>query len=148
MNLLIVGEGRDGPHLRRLANELAPDRIRFLGWVSESDRKAALYNAAVCLALPSKREGFPTVVGEAMACGTPVLATRVGGVSELVAEGQTGWLIEPGDDAALVEKLSFVMANPEIVMSMRPHVRRTAESRVSPKVVAEQLRECFPSGKG
>jgi glycosyltransferase involved in cell wall biosynthesis len=143
VDLLVVGEGNDGPKLRRLAAELAPSRIRFQGWVSGAKGLAPLYNAAECLVLPSWSEGFPTVVGEAMACGTPVLASRVGGVDELVVEGQTGWLIPPGDDRALTAGLTFVLAHPDIVASMRPQARAMAEARVSPPVVAAALRQCF-----
>jgi glycosyltransferase involved in cell wall biosynthesis len=142
-DLLVVGEGNDGPKLRRLAAGLVPGRVCFQGWVSGAEALAPLYSAAECLVLPSWREGFPTVVGEAMACGTPILASHVGGISELVVEGQTGWLITPGDDVALMARLSFVLAYPEMVASMRPQVRALAERRVSPAAVTAELRNCF-----
>ena len=143
VDLVIVGEGPDGARLRHLAEEHAPGRIRFVGWVAGAESLAAFYNATECLVLPSLREGFPTVVGEAMACGTPVLASRVGGVSELVVEGETGWLLPPGDDDALRTHLAHVLAHPKTVASMRPQARRIAEERVSPAIVASQLRKCF-----
>ena len=108
VDLLIVGDGKDREKLERLAKECVPNRVYFLGWISSVDTKSPLYNAAECLVLASRREGFPTVVGEAMACGTPVLAPRVGGISELVVEGQTGWLFDQGDDEALKANLSFI----------------------------------------
>lgn len=83
VDLLLVGEGIDRDTLQRIAAELGLDRVRFLGWISETEEKVRLYNAAECLVLPSQSEGFPTVVGEAMACGTPVVASRVGGVRPL-----------------------------------------------------------------
>src|SRR5207302_897221 len=83
-DLVLVGEGPDGAALRRLAGECGGGRVRFLGWVPGPEALVALYNAAQCLVMPSRSEGFPGVVGEAMACGTPVLASRVGGVGELV----------------------------------------------------------------
>jgi glycosyltransferase involved in cell wall biosynthesis len=148
VDLLVVGEGNDGPKLRRLAAELAPSRVRFQGWVSGAKALAPLYNAAECLVLPSWREGFPTVVGEAMACGTPVLASHVGGVGELVVEGQTGWLIPPGDDGALAACLAFVLTHPDSVAVMRPQAWAMAEARLSPAVVATALRQCFPLEDG
>jgi glycosyltransferase involved in cell wall biosynthesis len=142
-DLVIVGEGADGERLRRQAEEAAPGRVRFMGWVSGAEALVPLYNAAECLVLPSWREGFPTVVGEAMACGAPVLASRVGGVGELVIKGETGWLIPPGDDQALTAGLSFVLAHAEVAASMRPRARSVAEARVSPVAVAAALRRCF-----
>jgi glycosyltransferase involved in cell wall biosynthesis len=83
-----------------------------------------------------------------MACGAPVLASRVGGVGELVVEDDTGWLVPPGDDDALRAGLSFVLAHPQAVASMRPRARRLAEERVSPTVVATELQRCFAEVMG
>ena len=146
VDLLVAGEGPDGQGLRRLAAELAPGRVRFLGWITGAEPLAALYNSAECLVLPSRSEGFPTVVGEAMACGTPVLASSVGGVGELVVDGLTGWLFPPGDDAALGARLSFALTYPDVTARMRPAARRIAEARVSPAAVAVELRRCFSGG--
>ncbi len=142
-DLIIVGDGLDGAMLRRLAEEHAPGRVRFVGWVAGPEPLAAFYNAAECLVLWSWREGFPAVVAEAMACGAPVLTSRVGGVGELVIEGETGWLLPAGDDGALRAGLAFVLAHPDVVAAMRPRARRLAEARVSPAVVAAELRKCF-----
>jgi glycosyltransferase involved in cell wall biosynthesis len=83
-----------------------------------------------------------------MACGTPVLASRVGGVPELVTEDETGWLLAPGDDHALRSLLSAVLGRREAVAAMRPRVRRLAEERVSPATVAAALRRCFAEVTG
>jgi glycosyltransferase involved in cell wall biosynthesis len=147
-DLLIVGDGRERPDLERLAEQNAPGRVRFIGWVSEPDRLAALYNAAECLVLPSRSEGFPTVVGEAMACGTPVVGSGVGGVGELVVDGETGWLLPPGDDEALTLALATILTDRDAVAAMRPRARRMAEARVAPSVVAADLRRCFRVDNG
>jgi glycosyltransferase involved in cell wall biosynthesis len=139
VDLLIAGSGPDADELRRRA----PDRARFLGWISDEARLACLYNSAECLVLPSWREGFPTVIGEALACGTPVISSRGGGAEELVVPGQTGWLIPPGDDEALAVALVSALEQPERLAAMRPHAREAAERRVAPAVVAEQLRRAF-----
>ena len=142
-DLLIAGEGRDGRELRVLAAARAPGRVRFVGWASGAAQLAPLYSAAACVLLPSRREGFPTVVGEAMACGTPVIASRVGGVPELVTDGQTGWLVEPGDNTALVDRMTHVLEHPEETEAMRSEARRRAERTVSSDVVGRQLRASF-----
>jgi glycosyltransferase involved in cell wall biosynthesis len=138
-SLVIVGTGPDEARLRDLARSVAGDRVRFQGWVTEPDRLRALYNAADALVLPSLREGFPTVVGEALACGTPVLASDVGGISELVQSGVTGRLFPPGDDRALLDALVDAIERRESLTEMRAAARKVAEERVAPDIVAAQL---------
>ena len=142
-DLVIVGTGSDSESLRALSEAVAPGRVRFLGWLADTETKAAVYNVADCLVLASRREGFPTVVGEALACGTPVLATRVGGIPELVIEGETGWLVPPDDDRALADRLKFILSHRGEVRAMRPRARDAAVRRLSPSVLADQLRHCF-----
>ena len=143
VDLLIVGDGPDGEMLRKLAAEQASGRVRFVGWIGESDAKTDLYAAAECLVLTSRSEGFPTVVGEAMACGTPVLATDVGGVKELVVENQTGWLLPADDLSPLLGRLQLVLQDPQSILGFRPRARALAERRVSHAVVGNALKECF-----
>lgn len=145
LNLLILGDGPDRESLLVLARQLAPERVVFAGWISRSTDLAYFYNISECLVLPSRTEGFPTVVGEAMACGTPVLASHVGGVSELVIDGETGWTFASADDDRLAALLAFVAENPDVIASMRPRAREIAIRRVSPPMVALALRKCFLS---
>jgi glycosyltransferase involved in cell wall biosynthesis len=142
--LLIVGDGSDRGMLERAARESVPDRVRFLGWVKAAEAKARLYASSECLVLASRREGFPTVIGEAMACGTPVISSRVGAVEELVVEGRTGWLFAPGDDEGLVNALDRALSlTPREAGAMRARARSMACERVSPEVVTAELRKCF-----
>ena len=142
VDLVIAGDGPDRTALERSAAAVG-DRVRFTGWIHGAEAKAQLYAGAECLVLPSLSEGFPTVVGEAMACGTPVLASRVGGVPEMVVDGRTGWLWSPGDDAALGQRLDEALARPERLHAMRRAAREMAERRVAPAVVIETLRHCL-----
>jgi len=94
MDLVIAGYGPEEGALRRLASRLGvADRVRFLGFVDQ----AALrdwYGAADCLVLASSREGIANVILEALACGTPVAATRVWGAPEVIDNPAAGVLIE------------------------------------------------------
>jgi glycosyltransferase involved in cell wall biosynthesis len=140
LDLLIAGDGPDLQALQRLAlASAAPGRVKFMGWIGTAAEKVALYSLAESLVLPSAREGFPTVVAESMLCGTPVVATRVGAVEELVDE-MTGWPVPPGDDVALAAALAEVAQRPRTVTARRPLVRQRALARVSPEVVAAALR--------
>lgn len=143
VKLLVVGSGQDADKLARCAEEEAPDTVVFRKWTSDKKELARLYSIADCLLLASTREGFPTVVGEAMSCGTPVVATDVGGVSELVLDGVTGWVVPPGDDGQLQKRISYVLSHPEEVAEMRPRARKMAEDRVRAASVADALKDCF-----
>ena len=92
-SLLIAGEGPEGPALEHLALRLGlADRVRFLGRVAH-EQLADIYSAADALVLASSREGWPNVLLEAMACGTPVVASRIGGIPEVVAAPEAGVLM-------------------------------------------------------
>ncbi|GAB7080031.1 hypothetical protein JCM14635_17040 [Megalodesulfovibrio paquesii] len=104
--LRLVGDGPRRAGLEALAGELLPGELRrrvlFEG--ERQDVETVLREADV-LVLSSIREAMPNVILEAMATGLPVVATDVGGVGEMVVEGETGFLVPPGDDAALAERL-------------------------------------------
>jgi glycosyltransferase involved in cell wall biosynthesis len=148
VDLLIVGDGPDKTALQRQAESQTPGRVQFLGWISAAESKACLYSSAECLLLNSRREGFPAVVGEAMACGTPVLASRVGGVEELVVDGETGWSFAADDEHLFVSHLAHVLGRREDVAAMRVRVREVAEIRLAPTVAAGQLQRCFSPWRG
>jgi glycosyltransferase involved in cell wall biosynthesis len=104
----------DGPRLgavRELAGRLLPEgRVKFLP--PREDLRPLLHQASL-LVLSSKTEALPNVVLEAMAAGLPVVATRVGGVPELVVPGLSGWLVDPGDPPMLAASLSQVLGDPD-----------------------------------
>ena len=92
-SLLLVGDGPERRRLERLAVTLkVADRVRFLGRIAH-EQLAEVYSAADVLVLASSREGWPNVLLEAMACGTPVIASNVGGNPEVVAAPEAGALI-------------------------------------------------------
>jgi glycosyltransferase involved in cell wall biosynthesis len=101
VTLAIAGDGPDRDALERRARELGLDgRVRFLGNVSR-DGVLRLFRAADASLLSSSWENFPHTVVEALAVGSPVIATAVGGVPEVVRDGENGLLVPPGDAEAL-----------------------------------------------
>ena len=93
----LIGDGWMRERYERLGAELNLEgRIRFLGHGDPSSVKEAMTRAAVLVA-PSRAENYPLILLEAMAAGLPVISTRVGGIGEMVEEGQSGMLVEPGD---------------------------------------------------
>ena len=93
--LVLVGDGPDRPRARLKVEELGlQDRVVFLG---EYTPVQELLSCADLFLLPSKSESFGLAALEAMACGSPVIASRAGGLPEVIIDGETGYLCEPGD---------------------------------------------------
>jgi teichuronic acid biosynthesis glycosyltransferase TuaC len=109
--LLIAGEGAERSNLQRLAGELGvAGRVRFLGAVPH-DRLQRVYAAADALVLASSREGWPNVLLEAMACGTPVVATNVWGNPEVVAVPEAGRLMASRSAEGVADAVGVLFAD-------------------------------------
>ncbi len=107
--LLVAGDGRLGNELRKRALGLP---VRFLG-TRDHLEMPKLYSAADALVLPSAYEGMPTVVLEALACGTPIISTRVGDLESVISEGRTGFFFDgtPADlNRVLIKRMSSLSA--------------------------------------
>ena len=125
---VIVGDGPMRAPLERQAAELGllPAGVEFRGAASDM---ASVYQAADVLVLTSDWEGTPNVLIEAMACGVPVVATRVGGVPDVVADGETGWLVGPEDEPALNAALMKLVNNEAMRRAFGERARRHMEER-------------------
>ncbi len=110
VTLAIVGDGPDAPSLRRQVAALGLQQmVRFPGARSHEEI-AQWLNAADVLCLSSVSEGCPNVVLEALACGTPVVGTRIGGVPERIRDGDNGYLAPPQDAAGLARALARALS--------------------------------------
>jgi glycosyltransferase involved in cell wall biosynthesis len=107
--LVVAGDGVLRSELEARARESLGDRVSFLGWVSDLE---ALYTAVDVVALTSRNEGTPTALIEAAATSRPVVATRAGGVDDIVIDGKTGSLVPIGDSAAIAAGLLAVLGDP------------------------------------
>jgi glycosyltransferase involved in cell wall biosynthesis len=107
--LVVVGDGEERSRLE----DGAGDRVRFLGARPRADALGILADAEVAV-LPSAWENFPHAAVEALALGTPVVATRVGGVPEIVVDGENGLLVEPNDAGAFAAALTRVLEDDEL----------------------------------
>ncbi|HVO89671.1 MAG TPA: glycosyltransferase family 4 protein [Casimicrobiaceae bacterium] len=122
--LYIAGQGADEAALRKLAVRLGvADRVRMLGALDQA-QLAAWYGAADALVLASSNEGIPNVVMEAMACGTPVIATAVGGIPEVVSTAEAGVLMPERSSAALVRAVQQFQGRPRNRAATRRHAER------------------------
>ncbi|TMK71171.1 MAG: glycosyltransferase family 4 protein [Actinobacteria bacterium] len=131
--LCLVGDGPDRAGLERRAHELGivKDTL-FLGYQEDV---GPLYAAFDALVLPSGNEGTPVSVIEALAAETPVVATRVGGVPDVVRDGEDGFLVEPGDSEVFAERLAELARDP----ALRERFGAAGRARVVPRYAVERL---------
>jgi glycosyltransferase involved in cell wall biosynthesis len=131
---VLLALGGDAPD-----SELGGD-VRLAPYQSDPALVARYYQAADVYAHAARAETFPTVILEAMACGAAVAATAVGGIPEQVVEGETGFLVPPGDDAALAARLKQLADDAEACAAMGRRAAGLAAARYSRRrMVADYL---------
>ncbi len=132
IHLLVAGDGEQRKALERLAEKLNVDAV-FLGQVGREE-KARLFAASDALVIPSRvladgrTEGMPVVALEALAAGVPVIASGVGGLSEIIRDGQNGLLFEAGNHLLLAEKVKLLLDDRELRQRLSGSGRRRAEA--------------------
>ena len=138
---VLAGDGEERANLEKQAAELGLSRLFFIGNVAQ-DELARLYNIADIDLVPSRREPFGLVAVEAMACGTPVVATNQGGLPDFVNES-VGALVNPEDPADLargiVSTLGRALANP----AWRDDIAAYASGNYSQAVIIRELDELY-----
>jgi glycosyltransferase involved in cell wall biosynthesis len=137
--LVLAGHG-DAAAVRDAAHRLGiADAVELTGYLS-GDAIYRAYAAADLFVLPSHREGFPTVVLEAMAFGLPVVTTRIRGAADVLVDGENGLLVDVGDTARLAEALVCLVRDPQVRSSMgernKVAVRDFAPEAVAPRYAA------------
>jgi len=131
--LCLVGDGPDRDMVERRAKELGVMRsCLFLGY---QEGVAQYYAALDAVILPSRNEGTPVSAIEALAARRPVVATRVGGVPDVVRDGVDGFLVEPGDVEALAERLARLARDPALAARMG----EAGRARVVPRYDVDRL---------
>jgi glycosyltransferase involved in cell wall biosynthesis len=141
VELVIGGEGDQEPELRALIAGLGrADRIRLVGYCADA---RDLYQAMDVFALSSYREGLPNVLLEAMAMGTPVVATRVAGVPRLIRTGENGLLVEPGRTGELARALARLLGDPGLRARLSQTGRETVAAGYSFAVRMEKVRAIY-----
>lgn len=152
--LIMVGDGPERPRLESLVRDLELDgTVRFVGWRQDIPEVLA---AADVVVQPSLAEGLGYSILEAMAAGRPVVASAVGGMTEVVADGRSGLLVPPSDPAALADAVSRVLEDPALAerlvaagrvrageFSNDAHVRRLEELYLE---IASQRQDRPPAG--
>lgn len=138
---LFVGDGPMREAIESRAAQLGlADRVRLTGRRTDVPR---LLQACDAFILPSLFEGMPNAVLEAMATGLPVIGTAVSGTEELIEEGRTGWLIEPGSSDALETAMRQALARRGDWLEMGAAARRVIEERYDQPVVIQQYFDLY-----
>ena len=142
--LIIVGDGPALESLKSLAQKLeVSDRISFTGWLPH-DELAAFYRRCAFVVVPSiAPESFGMVGIEAMSHRKPVLAFDVGGISEWLQDGETGFFLSPRDELSLAEKMNLLLQRPRLAEEMGRKGRDIVEQKFSPDSHVERLVTVF-----
>ncbi len=134
--LVLVGDGPDRSQAEWLAHDLGiHSRVHFLG---KQDRVNELLGLADLFLMPSEMESFGLAALEAMACKVPAIATRVGGVPELIDDGENGLLFPVGDVEAMAAGILSLLRDPARLAAMREAARKTAQRRFCAQQVVPQ----------
>ena len=147
LRYLVVGGGKKRETYRQLAEELGiADAVRFVGSVPDGDLPA-LYNTAAAYLGVSRRadgtrvEGFGVALAEASACGLPVVAGRSGGLAEAVRDGETGFVVDPDDPAAVAAALFRLLTDQLLARRLGQAGRKAVETYYNWDRVIRDLRE-------
>lgn len=139
--LVLVGDGPERASLERLADELGvAGRLTITGWVEDARSHLCGFDI---FALPSAWEGMPLGIIEAMHAGLPVIASDVGSVSEVVADGETGYLVSSGDLEGIRERLLRLSVDPPARARMGERGRRVARERFTDTAMAARYEAIY-----
>lgn len=126
LRFLLAGEGPEEVMLRQKAAALGlADRVVFSGYVADTRK---VYVASDFLLMPSRFEGLPMTLLEAMAMGLPVVASRLDGIAEVVEDGREGFLVKCSDTAGFVERCAGLLENPAKSSEFAAHARAKIEA--------------------
>jgi N-acetyl-alpha-D-glucosaminyl L-malate synthase BshA len=139
--LVLVGDGPDLPRARVRVEELGiRDRVVFLG---EYTPVQELLSCSDLFLLPSRSESFGLAALEAMACGSPVVASRVGGLPEVVIDGETGYLCEAGDIDEMAAASIKILSDDKHRKELSDAGRALAVKRFSSECIVPQYEEYY-----
>jgi glycosyltransferase involved in cell wall biosynthesis len=137
----IVGSGPDEAHVRLLTTQLGiADRVRFLGHRDDALELVAGFDVAV---LPSDREGCPLAVLEYMALGRAIVATRVGGVPDLVADGAQALLVDRGDSVQLAQAIDRLLADDGLRAALGASARDVQQADFDLDAVVRRIEQLY-----
>jgi glycosyltransferase involved in cell wall biosynthesis len=148
VSVTLVGPGDRGSVVEYASHLGIRDCVNVVGVLSHEEIPSAMAEADA-MVLPSLSEGLPVTVLEAMACGLPVIATEVGGLGQLIRNGENGLLVRPGDPAAIEDAVDRLMADPALRSKMIErglHTARLHSTQRAAEVMDELYRKVVSRG--
>jgi len=141
LTLFIVGEGPQKTFLQKLCRKLEiTDNVQFLGYRTDIEHILSLLDLVV---LPSISEGLPMVLLEALSAAKPVIATRVGGIPEIIKHGKTGILIPPRDAAAISQAIMQIIQNPTLARTLARNGHRFVKNNFNQAKMIKQYNRIY-----
>jgi glycosyltransferase involved in cell wall biosynthesis len=141
--LKLIGEGSERPRLEAMVHRKGLQNVQFLGY-RQADLLFDEVKKSWFAVVPSEwYENNPLSILEAFALGKPVVGARIGGIPELVRDGDTGLTFEPGNVQDLQEKIVFLLKNPELVTQMGKRARQFVEEVADPERHYQKLMEIY-----
>ncbi len=140
-HLLLIGDGPMRGELSNMLSEMGLQRRAHL--LGERRDLPALFGTLDLYAHPSLTEGLGTSILDAFSAGVPVVATRAGGIPEMVADGRTGRLVEPGDAGALARAIGDLLRGPEAARALASAARACYEAEFTDDRMVEKTRRCY-----
>lgn len=142
---VVIGTGSALARLKaRVQRRRLGSAVTFTGYISDDDVRAIVAAADVAV-VPSLYEPFGLVALEAMALGAPVIVSRTGGLARIVEDGRTGWLVAPGDAAALARAIEEVLSSPRVARARATAARAVVAERYGWVAIAERTDSVYRS---
>jgi glycosyltransferase involved in cell wall biosynthesis len=148
VGIVIAGEGPERPRLEELCMKSRVGNVDFLGYVQRPE-VLSIVRGAMCVIMPSIwYENFPYAILEAFALGTPVVASDIGGMPEIVEHGRTGLLFPPGDALALSQRIKYLQENPQKAVEMGRNARRRVEQEFNAEEHYRKIMQVYSEVRG
>lgn len=143
VQFILIGKGPLENQVKKiLCVEAAEDHVDFLGQI-KNNQLVKLYNQFKLLVIPSISEGLPNVLLEAFACGTPVLASAVGAIPDIIDDGVNGFLLESAEPAIIAQRINEILSKPENLPPVTKNAQELLHTRFSKQASASQFKEMF-----
>ena len=141
IKLYIIGYGQDNFKVKKMVIDLQiEDSVKFIPFLKNPF--PYVKNAKFC-ALTSRHEGFPMVLVEALACGTPAIVSKLGSMEEIIEDGVTGLHFDKNNEQDLQKKVAWLVDNPDLLNQMSKNARSEYLSKYTPDGNYRQLMEIY-----